>query len=245
MEPPEDRNRVGDEFVPLIPGPIIPAFRLAVGLGDPERERALLPALSEGGALVVVERCLSADQLVGVLPTGQIDLALVADDLHRLSDDALAALVHTRVPLVVLAGRPDDPRWQTGHATVLPLDAPPDVVRTALLAAWRGRGRERVGGRGGLSARVALRQGLVSNLGNPKMAVFFLSLLPQFGGSFGALLALGLVFSCLTLVWLTAYGAAVARAGDFLRRSRVRRALDTAVGIVLVALGLRIAGEAR
>ena len=115
----------------------------------------------------------------------------------------------------------------------------------SLLAAWRGRGRERVGGRGGLSARVALRQGLVSNLGNPKMAVFFLSLLPQFGGSFGALLALGLVFSCLTLVWLTAYGAAVARAGDFLRRSRVRRALDVAVGIVLVALGLRIAGEAR
>jgi MinD-like ATPase involved in chromosome partitioning or flagellar assembly len=138
MEPAEDRNRVGDEFVPLIPGPIIPAFRLAVGLGDPERERALLPALSEGGALVVVERCLSADQLVGVLPTCQIDLALVADDLHRLSDDALAALAHTRVPLVVLAARPNDPRWQTGHATVLPLDAPPDVVLGALLAAWHG-----------------------------------------------------------------------------------------------------------
>ena len=47
------------------------------------------------------------------------------------------------------------------------------------------------------------------------------------------------------LVWLTAYGAAVARAGDFLRRSRVRRALDAAMGVVLVALGLRIAGEAR
>jgi len=46
-------------------------------------------------------------------------------------------------------------------------------------------------------------------------------------------------------VWLTAYGAAVARAGDFLRRSRVRRALDAAVGVLLVALGLRIAGEAR
>ena len=115
----------------------------------------------------------------------------------------------------------------------------------SLLASWRGRARERLSGRDGLRARVALRQGLVSNLGNPKMAVFFLSLLPQFGSSFGALLALGLVFSCLTLVWLTAYGAAVARAGDFLRRSRVRRALDAAMGAVLVALGLRIAGEAR
>ena len=115
----------------------------------------------------------------------------------------------------------------------------------ALVAALRHRNPEHVHERMNLQARVAFRQGLLSNLGNPKMAVFFLSLLPQFGSSFGALLALGLVFSCLTLVWLTAYGAAVARAGDFLRRSCVRRALDAAMGLVLVALGLRIAGEAR
>jgi threonine/homoserine/homoserine lactone efflux protein len=115
----------------------------------------------------------------------------------------------------------------------------------SLVAAFRGRSGEQVHECTNLEGRVALRQGVVSNLGNPKMAVFFMSLLPQFGGSFGALLALGLVFSCLTLVWLTAYGAAVARAGDFLRRSRVRRVLDAAVGVVLVALGLRIAGEAR
>ena len=115
----------------------------------------------------------------------------------------------------------------------------------ALVSAARRRNPELVHECTNLRARVAFRQGILSNLGNPKMAVFFLSLLPQFGSSFGALLALGLVFSCLTLVWLTAYGAAVARAGDFLRRSRVRRALDAAVGAVLVALGLRIAGEAR
>jgi threonine/homoserine/homoserine lactone efflux protein len=85
-----------------------------------------------------------------------------------------------------------------------------------------------------------LRQGLVSNLGNPKMAVFFTSLLPQFGHSFPALLGLGLVFCALTLVWLSAYAAAVARAGDFLRRSRVRRAVDALTGTVLVALGVRL-----
>ena len=45
----------------------------------------------------------------------------------------------------------------------------------------------------------AFRQGLLSNLGNPKMAVFFTSLLPQFGGtSFPVLLGLGLVFSTMT-----------------------------------------------
>ena len=48
-----------------------------------------------------------------------------------------------------------------------------------------------------------LRQGLLSNLGNPKMAVFFSSLLPQFGDSFAALLGLGLLFCALTLTWLT------------------------------------------
>ena len=89
------------------------------------------------------------------------------------------------------------------------------------------------------------RQGLVSNLGNPKMAIFFTSLLPQFvtSPSFGSLLALGLVFCSLTLIWLTAYAFAVAKAGDFLRRSRVRRALDALTGAVLVALGLRLAAE--
>jgi threonine/homoserine/homoserine lactone efflux protein len=113
----------------------------------------------------------------------------------------------------------------------------------ALVSALRRRNPELVHEGTNLRARVAFRQGILSNLGNPKMAVFFLSLLPQFGGSFAALLALGLVFSCLTLVWLSAYGAAVARAGDFLRRTKVRRALDAAVGATLVTLGMRVATE--
>ena len=89
----------------------------------------------------------------------------------------------------------------------------------------------------------------MSNLGNPKMAVFFTSLLPQFssdgGASFGALLLLGLVFCSLTLVWLSGYAVVVAKAGDLLRRSRVRRTLEGVTGAVLVALGLRVATEHR
>ena len=96
-----------------------------------------------------------------------------------------------------------------------------------------------------LGARTAFRQGVLSNLGNPKMAVFFTSLLPQFGGSFPALLALGVLFCSLTLVWLTAYAVAVARAGGVLRRPAVRRTLEGLTGAVLVALGLRLATESR
>jgi threonine/homoserine/homoserine lactone efflux protein len=89
------------------------------------------------------------------------------------------------------------------------------------------------------------RQGVISNLGNPKMAVFFTSLLPQFGDSFVALLALGLLFCSMTLVWLTAYAFAVAKAGDVLRRPVIRRAFDAVLGAVLVALGIRLATDRR
>ena len=89
------------------------------------------------------------------------------------------------------------------------------------------------------------RQGLISNLGNPKMAVFFTSLLPQFGTSFGALFGLGLLFCSMTLVWLTAYAFAVARAGDVLRRPAVKRIFDAVLGAALVALGVRLATERR
>lgn len=91
----------------------------------------------------------------------------------------------------------------------------------------------------------ALRQGLVSNLANPKMAVFFTSLLPQFGSAFATLLAFGLLFALLTFLWLSAYGIAVARARHALGRGRIPRLLEAASGVVLVALGLRLATQPR
>jgi threonine/homoserine/homoserine lactone efflux protein len=108
---------------------------------------------------------------------------------------------------------------------------------------------ERTAAARGRRTGAAYRQGLLSNLGNPKMAAFFTSLLPQFapGGeaSFTGLLALGLLFCTLTLVWLSAYAFAAARADDVLRRSGVRRAIDAVTGAVLVAFGLRLATEKR
>jgi threonine/homoserine/homoserine lactone efflux protein len=91
----------------------------------------------------------------------------------------------------------------------------------------------------GVRPRRPFRQGVLSNLGNPKMAVFFSSLLPQFAHSFVGLLALGLVFAAMTLAWLSL----VARVGNVLRRPRVRRAVDAVVGVVLVAFGVRLAAE--
>jgi len=109
----------------------------------------------------------------------------------------------------------------------------------ALFAAIRGR----PAGHRLPQRRGAYRQGVLSNLGNPKMAVFFTSLLPQFASSFGGMMSLGALFACFTLAWLSLYAATVARAAALFRRSRIRRALDAATGAVLVALGLRLATE--
>ena len=101
--------------------------------------------------------------------------------------------------------------------------------------------------RGGGAA--PFRAGLLSNLANPKMAVFFTSLLPQFApsgeGAFLAMTALGLVFCLLTFLWLLLYAAVVAKAGDLLRRGPLRRALDAVMGTALVGLGARVAAQGR
>jgi threonine/homoserine/homoserine lactone efflux protein len=98
-----------------------------------------------------------------------------------------------------------------------------------------------------LAPRKAMRQGALSNLGNPKMAMFFSSLLPQFvlpgSSTLAAMSVLGLTFVSMTLVWLCAYAVVVARAGHVLGRPRVRRAFDAVMGAILVAFGVRLAVE--
>ena len=117
----------------------------------------------------------------------------------------------------------------------------------SLLSAIRGGAHIRAAGRANaLPGGKAFRQGVVSNLGNPKIALFFASLLPQFApdgqGAFAGFLALGLVFSAMTLAWLSLYAVAVHRLRAVLA-GPARRALDAVTGLALVALGLRVASS--
>jgi RhtB (resistance to homoserine/threonine) family protein len=100
-----------------------------------------------------------------------------------------------------------------------------------------------------LRPRAAFRHGLISDLGNPKMAVFFASLLPQIVAageeSFFAFMVLGLIFAAMTFVWLVLYSMVIARAGDWLRRPAVRRTVEGMTGALLVGLGVRLAVEQR
>jgi threonine/homoserine/homoserine lactone efflux protein len=122
----------------------------------------------------------------------------------------------------------------------------------SLLAALRSRHRvpsESVDGAGArIGPVLALRQGIINNLGNPKMAVFFASILPQFAPHdcmFADSVLLGVTLAVLTMVWLTLYALAVAAVGSFLQRHRVRRAIEAATGAVLVGFGVRLALEGR
>ena len=123
------------------------------------------------------------------------------------------------------------------------------ALRSSVFRPPRSRQSARSLARGGGSGWGSYRQGVLSNLGNPKMVVFFSSLLPQFvapgQATFRSLLLLGLIFCSMTFIWLTFYAVVVARVGDFLRRDRIRRALESATGLVLIGLGLRLATERR
>ncbi|HEY7398447.1 MAG TPA: LysE family translocator, partial [Gaiellaceae bacterium] len=125
----------------------------------------------------------------------------------------------------------------------------------ALYLVWLGvqllRGRDRLGNTGtdrSRSTGKALRQGLLSDLGNPKVAIFFTSFLPQFvhgGAVFLPLLLLGTTFAVLTMAWLAAYSLLVGTSTALVNRPSVRRALDRATGVVLIAFGVRLALERR
>jgi threonine/homoserine/homoserine lactone efflux protein len=100
-----------------------------------------------------------------------------------------------------------------------------------------------------VGALLGYRQGLLSNLGNPKIAVFFTGLLPQFVSPgkpvLEPFLLLGGLFVLMTVVWLCGYALVAARASALLGRPRVRAALDGVTGVVLAGLGVRLAFERR
>lgn len=91
--------------------------------------------------------------------------------------------------------------------------------------------------------------GVVTNLANPKAAVFTFAFYPQFIPRGYPLLptaaALGLIQVFVEIGFYLAFCKLVGTARDVFSRSRVRRALDTLCGTVLVGLGVRVAAESR
>ncbi len=117
----------------------------------------------------------------------------------------------------------------------------------SLLAARRGYYASEPLGAAGRSGPSPFRQGLLTNLFNPKIALFYTTFLPQFIGPGDPVLLLSLAMASvhilLGLAWLSAYAWLLDRAVEAFKGSRVRRALDAFTGAVLVALGIRVAAD--
>ncbi|MCK7626503.1 LysE family translocator [Streptomyces sp. RS10V-4] len=92
------------------------------------------------------------------------------------------------------------------------------------------------------------RTGLVSNLLNPKIAVFYTGLLPMLappGLAPGrAMASLILLHTALTFAWLGSYVFLLSKARGVLERPRTRRALGRTTGVVLIGFGLAVASAA-
>jgi threonine/homoserine/homoserine lactone efflux protein len=112
--------------------------------------------------------------------------------------------------------------------------------RDAGAGAGAARGRT-TDGRGGFV------QGLISNLANPKVGIFFTSLLPQFVSPHSSallqMLMLGGIFIAFNVFWMCSYALAAVRLAHVLSRPRVKAVIDRVSGLVLVGVGIRLAIE--
>jgi threonine/homoserine/homoserine lactone efflux protein len=97
-----------------------------------------------------------------------------------------------------------------------------------------------------ISRSAYLRQGFLSNALNPKVALFFVTFLPQFlssasGSPRAEALLLSVVFALLYLGWFGGYVAVVDRLGRWLRRPSVKARIEQVTGVVLLSVAARLA----
>ncbi len=89
------------------------------------------------------------------------------------------------------------------------------------------------------------REGLLTSFANPKLAVFFVALFPQFipegDPVLPATVMMALIIVVMDLIWFTVIALAVSRAKRVLTEPKWQRRMEAASGSVLVALGIRLA----
>lgn len=119
----------------------------------------------------------------------------------------------------------------------------------AWLAVRRGEYRDlrQEDGPKAVGAGAAFRQGLFTNLLNPKVAVFYLALLPQFlpaDASTTQTLELALIALTATVLWFVTLAILIGALRRLFTAGKVRRAMDAVMGTMLVGLGIKVAAQA-
>ncbi|WP_423802570.1 LysE family translocator [Neobacillus sp. SAB-20_R2A] len=91
------------------------------------------------------------------------------------------------------------------------------------------------------------KQGFLTNLLNPKVAVFFLTFLPQFVHSgtqtFIPFLIMGITYTVLTAIWFFFYIYSLNQISAFMKKPRTQRVFEGLTGTVLIGFGIKLALE--
>ncbi len=120
----------------------------------------------------------------------------------------------------------------------------------SLRQAWKGSAATAPGATEPSAARLrSFMEGLLTNLLNPKVAIFYLTFLPQFVDPVRPVLSQSLMLAsihiAMGLIWLSLYAAFVSKLSGVLMRPAVGRRMEAVTGAVLIALGFRLAMERR
>ncbi|TMR23827.1 LysE family translocator [Nonomuraea turkmeniaca] len=98
------------------------------------------------------------------------------------------------------------------------------------------------------SSWAAFAEGLLTNVLNPKAALFFVALVPQFlggGASLADTLVLSLIALAGTVMWFLVVATIVGTLRKLFARPAVRRTVDGLTGVALIGLGAKLATTSR
>ncbi|MCM3693144.1 LysE family translocator [Neobacillus niacini] len=91
------------------------------------------------------------------------------------------------------------------------------------------------------------KQGFLTNLLNPKVAVFFLTFLPQFvdsgSNSFIPFLIMGITYTLLTALWFLFYIYLLNQIRTFMKKPKTQMLMEGITGTVLIGFGIKLALE--
>jgi len=97
------------------------------------------------------------------------------------------------------------------------------------------------------SHQSCFKQGFLTNVTNPKVAVFFLTFLPQFvdgnSGTFFPFLIMGLIYTALTMLWFIFYVYLLDRISAFMKKPSTKAVIEGLTGAILIAFGIKLALE--
>ncbi|WP_027416766.1 LysE family translocator [Aneurinibacillus terranovensis] len=100
-----------------------------------------------------------------------------------------------------------------------------------------------------LKGTSCFKQGVLTNVLNPKVAVFFLTFLPQFvdanGHTFLQILGMGVTYAVLLIIWLLFYVYLLNYLRAWMQKPSTQKAFQGVTGLVLIGFGLKLALEKR